>query len=143
MRGRRPRPLWTRFWEKIELPEDLVAGCWIWRGSSAGGNRKGDTGGPYPVFFLRASPGAPTRPHHGARPKRIYAHRLMVWLCTGSDPGKRVPDHRCGVRLCVNPRHLEVVTQKVNGQRAADKAARTMGRGKYRDPFDVPAENVL
>jgi hypothetical protein len=42
------------------------------------------------------------------------AHRVVFEILKGPIPGGMVLDHLCRVPACVNPRHLEVVTNKVN-----------------------------
>lgn len=46
--------------------------------------------------------------------KRISAHRLMYEQLVGAIPEGLVLDHLCRVRRCVNPEHLEPVTNVEN-----------------------------
>lgn len=46
--------------------------------------------------------------------RMAYAHRVAVELHQGPIPAGMVVDHLCRVRNCVNPEHLEVVTQREN-----------------------------
>lgn len=69
-----------------------AAGCWIWTGHIA------------PTGYGR----------YGL----LYAHRLSVELARGPIPDGMHVDHLCRVRACVNPDHLEVVTQQENNIRA-------------------------
>jgi hypothetical protein len=52
------------------------------------------------------------------RGKRVYAHRLSYELFTGPIPDGLVLDHvrnrGCHHRSCINPRHLEAVSQATN-----------------------------
>lgn len=76
-----------RFWEKIEpLP---WSGCWIWMGglNDAGYGRI----------------------HGNSR-----AHRFAYELFVGPIPSGLELDHKCRVRCCVNPHHLEPVPHRVN-----------------------------
>lgn len=84
----------TRFWNRV----DKTAGCWLWKGS------KTRTG--YGNLQIEAG-------------KWDYAHRVSYRLAHGEIPPGRVIDHLCRVRNCVNPDHLEAVTQAVNVQRGA------------------------
>jgi len=67
------------------------SGCWIWLGTI---NSQG-----YPSVWSNG-------------PKA--AHREMYCLIRGDIPDGMVLDHLCRVRHCVNPKHLEPVTNKEN-----------------------------
>lgn len=49
--------------------------------------------------------------------KKHLVHRLMWELVVGPIPPKMTLDHLCRNRKCVNPEHLEVVTNKENTMR--------------------------
>jgi len=49
--------------------------------------------------------------------KNFHAHRLSYQTYVGEIPKDKVLDHKCRVRCCCNPNHLEIVTQKENFQR--------------------------
>lgn len=51
------------------------------------------------------------------------AHRFAYELVNGPVPDGLVLDHLCRVRHCVNPAHLEAVTQRVNLMRSATTRA--------------------
>lgn len=81
-----------RFWMKVEKTDT----CWIWTGAKA-------TNG-YGRFKT---------------PERVVqAHRFSYELVKGKIPEGLVMDHRCRVRACVNPAHLEAVTIWENNWRA-------------------------
>lgn len=46
--------------------------------------------------------------------KRIKPHRIAYVLRVGVIPKGKVIDHLCKNRKCINPLHLEAVTNKVN-----------------------------
>src|SRR5574340_41298 len=73
-------------------------GCWIWLGARFS-NGYGNTKIP------------------GTR-KFTGAHRFSFALHNGPIPDGLVLDHLCGNKACVNPRHLESVSQKENLTRA-------------------------
>lgn len=59
----------------------------------------------------------------GEGPMR-YAHRLAYERAHGPIPGPLKIDHLCRVHECVNPEHLEAVTQAENVRRGnASKSA--------------------
>lgn len=78
-----------RFWAKVNKTET----CWLWTGS-----RKPEGYGEFGI---------------GGRRKTL-AHRYSYELAKGPIPAGLVIDHLCRVRACVNPAHLEAVTQQTN-----------------------------
>src|SRR2546428_13034443 len=81
-----------RFWKYVE-PEPM-SGCWLWIGD---------------------------RDRHGygrlnwQGPRAAY--RLAFEHFVGDGPSGLELDHRCRVRACVNPAHLEAVTHQGNQSR--------------------------
>lgn len=51
------------------------------------------------------------------RGKQRLAHRIAYERVYGPIPDGKVIDHTCGQRACVNPEHLEPVSQAVNIRR--------------------------
>ena len=86
----------ARFWAKVEK----TGSCWLWNGQRAHDG--------YGIFSV------------GVPPKRYGtgAHRFAWEYTHGEIPEGMQIDHLCRVRDCVNPDHLEVVTPKVNSERA-------------------------
>lgn len=60
---------------------------------------------------------AHTLPNGYGQMDKKYAHRLSYEFYVGPIPGGMVIDHLCRVRNCVNPDHLQAVTQKINVRR--------------------------
>lgn len=98
----------TRFWAKVH--PQLHTGCWLWAGSTRSG---------YAAYW------------DGARVVR--GHRYLYELLLGPVPEGLVLDHLCGVPSCVNPGHLEPVSQKTNLNRSE----------KYRQTRPVKAREVV
>lgn len=90
-----------RFLKRIEIGQ--YDECWFWLG--------GSTPEGYGLF----NGGEPTK--SGAYHKKITAHRFAYILEYGGIPKGYVVDHLCRTPPCVNPRHLEAVTQKENVRR--------------------------
>lgn len=85
---------------------DPSSGCWLWSGHRNGGG--------YGQFSINN--------------RTRIAHRVAYELFVGPIPDGLVLDHLCRVRHCVNPEHLEPVTQKENarrGETGSNMACRT------------------
>jgi hypothetical protein len=87
------RTIEARFWEKVDKTDT----CWLWTGSS---DRLG-----YGRF--------------STWPSVTLAHRFAYELLAGPIPDGLVIDHLCRTPSCVNPDHLEPVTQRENLRRGA------------------------
>jgi hypothetical protein len=61
-----------------------------------------------------------------------YGPHRRIWRGLGrSIPAQHDLDHRCGVRSCINPAHLEPVSRSENQIRAADRRL---------EPNETPAQ---
>lgn len=79
----------ARFWSRVDTTES----CWAYSGPSF--NQRG-----YGAFNYRY--------------KRYAAHRVAYQLLKGDIPPEYVVDHLCRNVCCVNPQHLEAVTNHEN-----------------------------
>ena len=96
------------------------SGCWYWRGAHDGHGYG----------------------HLTRKGKVIKAHRFAYELVHGPIRKRLVLDHLCRIPLCVNPAHLEAVTNKENllrGEGWAGRHARktTCPRGHEYDVFKL------
>lgn len=80
-----------RFWDKVQPCP--MSGCWLFVGASTRGGYGVIGNGPHSV---------------------VYAHRLAYEAFVGPIAEGLQIDHRCRVRCCCNPAHLEPVTPLVN-----------------------------
>lgn len=79
-----------RFWAKVRKLDN----CWLWMATK----RKG-----YGRFRFQD--------------RLVSAHRFSYELYNGEIPHEKVLDHLCKNLACVNPQHLEIVTQQENVNR--------------------------
>lgn len=89
-----------RFHAKVSIVP--ITGCWMWTGTL--------TSIGYPLLWVRGKP--------------VCAHRFSYELLTGRRLTKGlVLDHLCRHSWCVNPQHLQEVTQRENVRRGSGIAA--------------------
>ena len=91
---RYPRPVHERLMTGMEIDP---SGCWLWKGLV---DRDG-----YGVFGLNR--------------RSFRAHRVAYELLVGPIPDGLMIDHLCRVTSCINPDHLEPVTNKENQARGS------------------------
>lgn len=95
-----------RFWVKVDKksPED----CWEWTGEKSWSGYG---------FFQR-----------GKRGEKQAAHRVSFEIYSGEPVSKSLQiDHKCRNRGCVNPDHLQVVTNKQNQENRGLDRSNTSG----------------
>lgn len=105
-----------RFWSKV----DKSGECWTWTGATnhAGYGRR---------YF---------------RGRNIMAHRVAYILTQGPIADGMQIDHLCRVRLCVNPAHLEAVTQHENIMRSESWSAINARKSSCVNGHEFTAENI-
>lgn len=89
---------------RLTVPEPNT-GCWLWMGAVG---HKG-----YGSIW------------DGSKGRFVRAHRVSYELHVGPIPEGLQIDHLCRVRCCINPNHLEPVTQSVNQIRGLNGVLRT------------------
>lgn len=110
----------ARFWAKV-LPPD-ANGCRIWAGGTDGDGRYGG-------FW------------DGRRVVR--AHRWAYEQHHGPLPDGVVLDHLCRVTRCVNPDHLEPVTQQVNVLRGGAPSAINASKTECIHGHELSGDNLI
>lgn len=118
--ARPQRPVADRLLAKISVDSN---GCWIWTGAI---NR--DSG--YATFTAGPS-------------TTVNGHRVSYETFVGPIADGLVIDHLCRVRACINPEHLEAVTQQENVLRSpVSMASRWAGRTHCTRGHEYTSENT-
>jgi hypothetical protein len=108
-----------RFMSKV----NKTGGCWLWTAAKAGG---------YGRFALAGG-------------RLVPAHRYAWEVLVGPIPAGMQMDHLCRTPACVNPAHLEPVTQRENALRGEAPTVRVYRTGycarghSMADAYTVPA----
>lgn len=111
----------------VKVRKDPETGCWLW---TAYKNPRG-----YGQFGVgsRSDGTASVRPAH----RWAYEH----WV--GPIAERLTIDHLCRVRECVNPAHLEAVTQAVNTSRGQTLQAENAAKTHCHQGHEFTPENTL
>ncbi|MEW5658304.1 HNH endonuclease signature motif containing protein [Streptomyces cinereoruber] len=104
-----------RFFTKVRQDGE----CWVWAGQSTGG---------YGTFAI------------GER--RLRAHRWLYEQMRSEIPEGLHLDHLCRVTLCVNPWHMEPVTNRVNVLRGTSPLALQAARKACVHGHEFTEENT-
>lgn len=98
-----------------------VTGCWLWTG---GTNPEG-----YGNFWYLG--------------QTVSAHRAAYYLLVGEVEAELTLDHLCRKRNCVNPSHLEPVTERENILRGVGPAARNAQKTHCIRGHELVEENLM
>lgn len=115
-----PRPVEDRFAARIALTE---SGCIEWFGA---------TNGTYGVIKLGPAQGK----------RQVYVHRWSYEHHNGPIPNGLTIDHLCRNVLCVNPEHLEAVTQRENIMRSTSPTALNAAKTRCVNGHPLTPENL-
>lgn len=108
-------PFRIRFWQKVDMTGD----CWIWTAATSGG---------YGKFSIDG------RLHR--------AHRVAYQILVGPISDDLVLDHLCRNTLCVNPHHLEPVTQRTNVLRGSGMIPKQAAQKQCKHGHEFTPENT-
>jgi len=112
-------PLVERFESRFEKQPD---GCWVWTGGTT-------SDGVYPRFCV-------------GKTKYVLAHRWSYEFYVAPIPTGLTIDHLCRNTLCVNPEHLEPVTNVENVMRGEGACAKNARKTHCKRGHELTSHNV-
>jgi hypothetical protein len=111
-----------RLWGRVD--KNGPNGCWVWIGGTS------DTG----YGTIRGT--------INGNPKGLYVHRVAYEFMRGGIPAGLHIDHLCRNKRCVNPDHLEPVTQKENSLRGISPNAINARKKKCKWGHPLSGKNL-
>jgi hypothetical protein len=111
----------TRFWSKVKRGTSTQ--CWAWQG----GKNRG-----YGSFFAGS----------GCEPRVVPAHRWSYEQAVGPIPTGLTLDHLCRNRACVNPAHLQPVSNRDNVLRGIGLSAQNARKTKCPKGHPLSGKNL-
>lgn len=107
-----------RFWSKVRKADGY--GCWEWTGTKSGGSGR--------IWWEKTI---------------VPAYRVSYTLVKGPIPEGLHIDHLCRNPICVNPDHLEPVTQRENTLRGIGPTAINARKTHCKRGHELGGENLI
>jgi hypothetical protein len=105
------------------ITTNLQNSCWLWAGN--------------------CKPNGYGRLWDSVASRYVYAHRLMYENTIGKIPEKLQLDHLCRNTTCINPEHLEPVTQRENIFRGEGVAVKNAAKFHCIRKHSLSGENLI
>jgi len=74
--------------------------------------------------------------------KKLMTHRVIYEALVGEIPEGLTIDHLCKVKACINPDHLEPVTQRENNLRSNDMAGKNARKTHCVNGHKLSGDNI-